>query len=198
VNTAIITCIIVVCLAAAELVARHTKLPAPLLRKLVHTSTAVIVCITAVYFDYKNYIYVGSLFTILLLLARRWHPLDSLRDRSEKSFGDILFPLGIAATALIAPNANTFIGAILILGFADTMAYYIGRNMPSVKLFFNKTLAGSLGFVLCASLVAALFLPLPFAVITAVACGLTELASPSGSDNFTVPLVACVMFVFLH
>ncbi len=195
-NVVWITLILVGCLGAAEVAARVSGLSAALSRKLVHTGTALAACATAVWFGYRNYIWVGLVFLVLLSAARRWFPLHSLSDRSE-SYGEVWFPVGVTLAALVAPTTEVFVAAILILGVCDTVAYYAGTGIRSPELLFGKTLAGSVGFALVATAISAWLVPWPAAMLIGCLSAVAEHLSPRGSDNLTVPVVASALLAAL-
>lgn len=187
--------IISVFLVAVEFLTIRFNIPRIHTRKIVHTGSALLIVLVALLFDWRLFILLGPLFFIVLILARRFHPLESLRDRSNESFGEILFPLGVTVAALLCPTQITFVVTVLILGISDTAAFYIGRAIKSPRLLHKKSVAGSLAFFITAFIIALLSTNFPLAVSVAIVTTLVELASPKGTDNLSIPSVAALLFM---
>jgi phytol kinase len=175
-----------------ELVARRWRPPAELSRKLAHVGSALLAAVSCLWLDHHWYVIIGIAFTVVLLLARRFLPLRSLNSRSERSWGELLFGLGVAVAALIADGTTSFVLAVLILGLSDTAAYLVGRRSPVRPLLLGRTVGGSTAFLITTFLIALPAGLVPAAVV-AVACTLAELVSPRGTDNLTVPALAAVL-----
>jgi dolichol kinase len=90
---------------------------------------------------------------------------------------------------------------VLVLGIGDPAAAWAGKSWGRLKLYGNKSLVGSLAFVISGALVALAFLlafypALPWsnrvaAALIAAFCGaLAELFSTRVDDNLTVPIAA--------
>ena len=99
--------------------------------------------------------------------------------------------------ALFAPRRAAEIG-VVVLGVADPAAGLIGRRFGRTRIRANRSLEGTLGFVVVGALAAGAWLslgsgmPLPalgiVAGVGAVAGALTELGSTRLDDNFTIPV----------
>lgn len=170
-----------------ELAARYTKISHVIIRKIGHVGLSLTIAGLAYFLGSAIFIPIGFGFFVVALVLRRFGRLRSVSDFST-SYGEILFPLGLGVTALLAQSTPDFITCLLILGLADTAAFIIGRHIKSPKLVFNKTLAGSSAFFVVAAIIIYLstgnWLALPAALLLAI----IELDSPRGSDNFTVPV----------
>jgi len=84
------------------------------------------------------------------------------------------------------------------MGLSDTAGYAAGKWLKRPRLLFGKTLPGSLAFFLSALIICLPFgLPLPHAVLLAAVGAVTELASPYGLDNATVPPLTGLVFMLL-
>ena len=99
--------------------------------------------------------------------------------------------------SLFAPLRACEVG-VVVLGLADPAAGIIGRRFGRTRLRANRSLEGTLGFVVVGALAAAGWLalvhPLPVATLAllaavgGVAGALTELLSTRLDDNFTIPV----------
>ncbi len=196
-HTAIIIAVAVVGGLAAIGIMLKLQLPIPWMRKITHLSAMALVIFFAALFGYKLFITTGLIFAILLLLMRFIRPPKALTGKETlDSYGESIFFVGVAATAFIASSLWLFIIPIAILGLADTAAYVIGRSIPSPKLIFSKTLAGSLAFIVVAFCLFLIVAPLWLALVGAVVTSFAELIGTKGSDNVTVPVVAVLLLTF--
>jgi dolichol kinase len=154
----------------------------------------------------------GTLLVIFLALeiSRRFSPrwnellLSGLRPIARpREFDHVnsstYYLVGLCLLVPIA-SRSAVVTAVLILAFADPAAAWIGKRLGRRKLYRNKSLAGSLAFLVVAVAVAwpylALFGPglslgraCLLAVEGAVAGTLAELLSGRLDDNLTVPVV---------
>lgn len=170
------------------------KFPTAWIRKLSHVGSMFLIIIGAFVFNYKIFITVGIVFAVLLLLIKLLHPPKALKTaEARQSYGEVLFFVGVALTALLANSTPHFVIPVAILGLADTTAYVVGRSVRSRQLIFSKTLAGSLGFIVVAFFLLLLAAPWPLALLGAYVTGLAELVGLRGSDNITVPVVAALL-----
>jgi dolichol kinase len=109
----------------------------------------------------------------------------------------------MTALLLLASTGSTLLSVVgvAVLGFADPAAATVGRRFGRVKLANNRTLEGSLTFVIvgtAAAFVALMLLaappPAPLALAVALAAAtsgaLAELFARRVDDNFLIPLVA--------
>lgn len=197
INGLLVSAILLVGLVLFELVARRTKISKTAIRKVVHVGMCLLLIGLTFFFDYKVMILVGVFFTILLIAARRYFRLYSLRDRSDESWGEIFFPIGIGLTAAIATTQQIFIAGVLILAITDTIAFVVGRRFPGAyKITYNRTVAGSgAGLIATFIILAALGFPLLTSVIVTIGVTVGEIFSRRGADNLTLPGIAAILLV---
>jgi dolichol kinase len=103
--------------------------------------------------------------------------------------------------ALFAPLRAAEVG-VVVLGLADPAAGFIGRRFGKTRLRKNRSLEGSLGFVVVGALAAGAWLAvsggvaLPALAVLAVVGGvvgaLTEIGSTRLDDNFTIPVTVAL------
>lgn len=182
-------------LAFMEWATIHFNIPRIHSRKIVHVGTSLLVILFAHLFGWSLFIFLGALFVVILGLIRLIHPLESISDRTKESLGEILFPLGVMIAASICQTQLSFLTTVLILGLADTFAFYIGNLVKSPQLIHGKTVAGSLAFFAIAFLISLasgnILLAFTLASVTMIA----ELMGTRGLDNVTVPCVAALVFL---
>ena len=189
--------ILVAAVVLNEYLTKILEIPTFLSRKTIHLLGSIIVCVGALFIDYKLYILIAVAFIPIMLMFRS-RKLKSLSDRQAKSYGEMLFPAGIGLGALLAPSQDIFIAAILVLGISDTLAFFTGKYIKSPKIIFDKTMLGSFTFFLSTFIILALFAPsIWLAIVIALLATIVELFSSRGLDNLTIPPVISLSFVLL-
>lgn len=174
-----------------------------LLRQLIHASGVFVVVLSYI-IPVKALIIICLALLVFLVIIFRWDhylhipifsPILRYCKRSEDEMGSIYFFLGIIITLFLFQHhlavANA---AILILLFGDSASTLVGERWGKVKLPFqeNKTLEGSLAFLVVGFIGALTQLTLIPALSGALTGALTEAYSPI-DDNLTIPLVAGLM-----
>ena len=85
------------------------------------------------------------------------------------------------------------IPALLIMSFSDSAAAIIGKKYGKTKIF-NKTLEGSLAFLLTSFVIVIFFIPdidFTFSIIAIIASTIVELMPKSNlDDNLLIPIVS--------
>lgn len=195
--------IFIVIFLLAEVI-RHFRPSYPeLSRKFVHFSAGL----TALSFPY----YIKSHWTILLLaagfsliigLAKMKGMLQSVHGIQRKSYGAMLFPVSVYLLFLLAREKPVlYFVSILVMTVSDTLAAVIGDRYGSIKYDvegITKSLEGSTVFFfvtfLCVHLSFLLMTGIGkiesvlMALVIALLVTGFEAISPTGSDNFFVPL----------
>jgi dolichol kinase len=117
----------------------------------------------------------------------RRHEIRRLSGASYLLLGCLITSLLYGKPIVVASCTYIIVG--------DTFAAIFGQNIKSPKIFQNKTVMGSIGF-LGASLLAALLLyrftgilPLSHLIIGALAASLFEALPLPLDDNFSVPII---------
>jgi dolichol kinase len=117
----------------------------------------------------------------------------------RKTYGAFLLPvsIGIAYYVSVWKQDNLFfILPIFVLAISDPLACYFGTTYKSKVLKSNKTVIGTLVFflstlIICTTILlhrSANFKSVGIALCISVIASGTELISPNGSDNLTIPL----------
>jgi len=185
--------IMLIALLAGEEFARRSHISPAIMRKIGHVGMSLLVIAVGLIVGRHGVIEVSAFFALLLFFLHFFRPLKSISDRHSGSLGEVFFPIGVALTAFIAPTNADFVAAVLVLGLADTTAYFAGTRIKSPKLPFHKSIAGSLGFFVVASIillfVTSWFWALPFAA----ALTIVEFLGAFGLDNLFIPVVAALL-----
>jgi dolichol kinase len=171
-----------------------------LLRQLIHISGVFVVLLSYI-FTWNVLIALCIAIIVFLLIINRVDRYYNLPffsfilrkcRRSEDEKGFIFFFIGIIITLIIFQfNQAIANAAILILLFGDAASTLIGRKWGKVKWPFqkNKTLEGSLAFILVGTILALTQINIIPALIGATAGAFVEVYSPI-DDNIPIPIVA--------
>jgi dolichol kinase len=168
-------------------------------RKFVHVLGGVAAVVLGLFYQLGDVTIVVATFVVIMLPVRifLYQEVKSLYAVSRRSYGEVLFPAGVALAAAIAPSTNQYLAAMLMLGFSDTAAALVGQHFPwgAYRVFSHqKTITGSLAFAASAA-TACCITGLPFATALAVVCAGTavEAVGINGTDNLLVPVVAALV-----
>ena len=165
-------------------------------------SAAVFTAMLPLVISFAEIAALGLAFAALMALSLRVGIFNAIHGVSRTTYGEICFPLGIAALAVICPSELPFAFGVLVLGVCDSLAALVGgrygrRVVPLVET--RKTLWGTGTFlVACFALGVMLMLPtgvsvsyaLAAAAAMAIALTPVELFLTYGLDNLVLPIVA--------
>ena len=184
--------------------------PAPeLARKLAHISAAVFAAALPLALSFPQIAALGLVFAAAMAVSIRIRLLTSIHGVARTTYGEVLFPLGIAVLALAVPSPLPFAYGVLVLGLGDGLAALVGMRLGTrvVPLLpTRKTLWGSGTFLVVsfalgvALLVAGGVAPLrAAAAAAAIAVALTpvELLLTYGLDNLFLPALGGLLLAGL-
>lgn len=189
--------------AAVEVTARHVRGLSPeLVRKLAHMSSAVLASLLPLVLGFGQIALLGILFAGVMAASQRLGVFTAIHGVSRETYGEVLFPLGIAVLALACPSPAPFTFGVLVLGLGDGFAALVGerfgrRRIPLLRT--RKTLWGTGAFLAVSLVLGATFLSatgvspsyaLAAGAVMAVALTPIELFLTRGFDNLALPLVA--------
>lgn len=183
----------------AETVKRSTRIPATVTRKFMHVTSAIVSMWLPTYLSPSWMLVLAGLFTAVLTASKLLKVLSSIHDVPRKTWGEVVFPLGIGLSAWLlyfspwAPGSpqlatNAYRFGLLTMGILDFVAE-LGGQIPSPKLWFGKSVAGSLSFF-GVGIILCLAHGMPFSwSLVAVVAGLTASESllGRGLDNLALP-----------
>jgi len=181
-----------------------------LLRKAFH-QMSIVIPIFYVLFGKKYTLYLLVSSTIIFIL----HDLIRYYNKTYNGFfnnyfGDLLRQNekkeSIASTYLLISftvitflfKKNIVITSMLFLIISDAAAAIAGKKFGRIKIF-NKTLEGSLSFLITALIIAVPVMKLPLyqGIIGAFTAAVIELLPVKVSDNLTVPIVSAVVMTLV-
>lgn len=196
----------------AEKMRRDHHLKPEVTRKFVHISVGSFIAFWPFFMPHWM-VYLACLaFVTVIVMSRYFGYFRSIHSVERKTWGDLLFPIGIAITMAIAQTDWIFAVAILHMSLADGTAALVGEKWGgkhAYKVFgFKKTILGNLSFGLVSVLIMAClvwgvdagFSNLGFSALIWIPLIATflEAVSVKGSDNLVVPIVLSIMLNLLH
>ncbi len=195
-----------VILFVSEYLWHKTHLKGEFARKFVHIVAGSYIAFFPLWLSYGWIMVLAIGFMIANLVNRYSTVFHAIHAIKRKTWGDILFGLGIFLCAALRPEAWLFTTAILHVSLADGLAAVVGARFGKrrYKIFDHvKTPIGSLAFfltsmaiILCIGVAAGelshFSLPalLIFLPITAT---LLENVSGFGTDNITLPIAVLLI-----
>ena len=195
-------------LTFCEFLNRKMKVGTEYTRKLSHIAAVFCAMLFPYLFQNVGYVLVLSgLFFVMLVIARRKRIIPSVDNVERKTGGSYFLTLGICIPyylSVVFENPVSFMLPMLIFAISDPLAGLVGSKwIKSKRIINNKTIAGSLAFLFSSLVICMLYFNyvhdkpvIALSLMIAVATSVTELLSGRGTDNFTVPLVACVILLF--
>jgi dolichol kinase len=180
-------------------------------RKLFHATNAALISAALLLLDLSQTqasLALGTIFLVLfigdlirlnvaaanVLFFRVFRRLASPRD-AEGMTSSTWYALGVFLVVAVTPM-HIAISAILVLGFCDPLASYVGVRWGR-RPFLAGTLEGSAAFVILAASILLFRHPPAIALSVAVVAGLVERRSWPLDDNLTVPVVCAALLTWL-
>ena len=180
-------------------------------RKLFHAKNAALISASLLILDLSQTqasLVLGSIFLVLFvgdlirlnaawanaMFFRVFRGLASPRDAKGVA-SSTWYAFGVFLVVAFAPM-HIAISAILVLGFCDPVASYVGVRWGQ-RPFLGGTVEGSTAFVIVAASILLLRHPPAIALGVAVVAGLMERRSWPLDDNLTVPVVCAALLTLL-
>jgi len=198
-------------IAGAEYL-RRRGWPALMTRKSAHAAGALVSCALPVFISRTAAISIGGGASLLLWATGRNNMLRGIHDGGRDSAGAVLFPAGLALSALFfwKSDAAVFQWSALLFGLADGVAGAGGEMLGrrNYSLTGPKTLEGSLLCLAASVLVLAAFVQVQrgfggawdVAAVAAGALAVTAVESALGKgwDNVGVPVAGGAVLLLLR
>jgi phytol kinase len=184
-------------LLLTEFLVSHITLPPEASRKIVHIGSSLTTILLTLFLTLEQIAVIAAVFVLFLFTIRSFYKWKSLDGVLRESLGEVFFPLGVLAASLLSQSVSVFIASMLVLGFADSAAHFVGirygkRRIPGT----SKTYIGSLAMFTVTFLIITTFVNSPVyqLLMTSSFIAMAEAISQKGSDNLTVPLT-CVLLL---
>lgn len=182
-------------------------------RKISHILCAIITALLPLYLDLNEAIYCLIALILLAASTKVLNTFKRIELSDKKNLGTIYFPAGGLLTALLFWNVDTkiFMGSILVLGFADSLAAIFGKRYGKLNIISGtkKTYVGSITFFLVTLIIFSFFyalsinleniliIKLILIVLASMVVTVVEFLSPKATDNILIPLSSGIVLYML-
>jgi len=195
-----------------EVAYRKFHMPFLFSRKLSHISGSVVSFLLPYFVSHFTAVGIGLFFTLVIFFSKKKNYFKSIHDKGCLSIGEVLYPLGIALSALfIWPlSIIAYQGSCLVLGLSDGFAGYFGakygkKNYCVIKGL--KTIEGTIIFFIFTIIIFLIYSFLYSSQISTLgtiliclyALGVTfiEALFSGGWDNLIIPVTAGVALLLI-
>lgn len=205
VNALIAAAGIAAILVISEIAWKRTHLQDELARKFVHISSGLFIATLGFWVDYTWIMVLAVGFVVANVINRYTNYFHAINAVKRKSWGDVLFGVGVFAVAYFEPSAWLFAAAILQVSLADGLAAVAGvtygKKHGRYYLFGQpKSVIGSTVFLIASCVVIVFVLSLdnyyadpvalwPVAIMLPLLLVCIENLAVYGTDNVFLPLV---------
>jgi phytol kinase len=194
-------------LMVAEKIQKNERLNPEVTRKFIHITVGSFVAFWPFLMpDWVIYL-ISAAFVAVILITRFSGLFPSIHKVPRKTWGDVLFPVGIGLTLWLAQDAWIFTAAILHLSLADGFAALAGEKYGKSNAYkilgYKKTFAGNLAFFMISLAITMgliWFEPGSFSTIAGpmlllvpIFATTIESLSVRGSDNILVPVLLTLL-----
>lgn len=193
--------IVAIILGASEIMWRNKMIKGEYARKFIHILAGGFAAFMPFWLSY-NWIALFGLGVICLgLINHNYHFIKAGLSIERRSYGDILFAMGILIAALMRPNKWIFTAATLQVALADGMAAIIGHRYgkhrytlfghtktPIGTLTFFVFSQATIGVLFALSGLSADYSRISLYVLLPLTLTALENISGYGTDNLTLPV----------
>jgi dolichol kinase len=192
-------------LLITEKAAKEKKLSLELSRKIPHVAGSLAIATWPFFVSMQTVAVLGLVFTVAALAVIKLKLFPHARLVDRRSWGEVLFGLGVTFAALIGPSKWVFAAAMLYLGVADSVAALVGKRKGKrvYQLFGQiKTIEGSLAFLATSTIITAwVILIAPtgldwawlMVIMLPIGGTIIEGCAPLGLDNLLLPVFVSIM-----
>lgn len=169
-------------------------------RKSLHIIIGSYVASWPFYISFEEIQLISIALLAVVALSHKLKIFHAIIDIKRRSWGDLLYALGIGITATLTDQPWIFAIAILHMSLCDGLAGLIGNHYGKKNRYYilgqPKSLVGSLVFAASSFVVLLLFVPSNLGVslgayifVIPIIATLIESIGIYGSDNLMVPIV---------
>lgn len=194
--------VIFLLLRLAEYLRKTGRMHGEISRKFVHITVGTFIAFWPFFIDIVWVQFMCLAFFVVVLASRYFKWFPAIHGIERKTWGDILFPLGIGLTVLVADSPWIFAAAMLHLSLADGFAAVVGEKHGRTNRYlvfgYPKSYVGSATFlVISVGILAGLLILSPqFSAVGAsmllwlpLIATVLENVATKGMDNIIVPVV---------
>lgn len=211
INALFATAIIFVLLLVSEQLWNDKQIRGEYARKFVHVIAGTFIAFLPFWISYGWVALLALGFLAANLLNRFTKLFHAINTITRKSWGELLFGVGILFAALLRPNKWMFAGAILQVAIADGFAALIGTRYGknTYKLYgHTKSPIGTTTFYVASLLITFLTIhygggavathKLASLIVVPLTLAVVENLSGYGTDNVTLPMGFLVLLTVLN
>lgn len=180
-------------------------------RKFIHILAGCWIAFWPLYLPFDGIFVLGCVALTLLIYSRITRLFHAIYAVKRKTYGDILFAVGIVISAYLAQADWIFTVSILFLALADGGAALLGRSWGTSSEYFvfgkkslRKSIVGTIGFICLAYLSLGIGwvmggedimrqYPVTAFVFVPILATVFENTMPYGFDNVFTPLIATII-----
>lgn len=192
-------------LVASEVLWRAKLIRGESARKMLHIIIGSYVASWLYFLTFRQIQLLSLAMLAGVIVSHKYHIFHAINDVKRKTWGDILYAVGLGLTALFAEQPWIFALAILHMSVADGLAGLVGTSFgksSSYKVFgHTKSAAGTVTFVVASFVLLLAFSQnhpseittmvlvfVPFVLAAAENIGVL------GTDNILIPVLTVLLF----
>ncbi len=144
-------------------------------------------------------------FVILNAISLQTKMFGTMETSERKTRGTVFYPLALAAITYLywsASDMDAVVAASMVMAYGDGVAALVGTELGkrAHKLRGNKTIEGSLSFVIAATVATAMTTTggWPAAFALGLAGSAIEAWTPGDLDNVTVPFAVAMLWSYIN
>ena len=194
---------------AVQLLFRRNIVAGEYSRKLIHILVALWMATWRFSLTHLEVAYLCMILLMGIILIRRMQWFESIFGVDRVTYGDLMFVIGIMATAQIFASPMVYAVAVSTLGLADGAAAVIGNKFGKNKYNVfgsKKSIAGALASFTAAAIIGLFFwmegsevdpgwiIAGAHIIAASILISCTEFISFKGLDNISLPLITGLLY----
>lgn len=195
---------IFITLVASEALWRAKILRGEAARKTLHIIIGSYVATWPFYISFTQIQWISLALLIVVALSHKLKIFHAIIDIKRRTWGDLLYAIGIGLTAFMTNEPWIFAIAILHMSLCDGLAGLLGNHYGKKNRYYilgqPKSIVGSVVFLVTSFLVMTLLVPSnldlslgAYIFVIPIVATLIESIGVYGSDNVVVPAVLVYM-----
>lgn len=196
-------------LVLTEVLWRNNSLRGESARKLVHIVVGSYVAFWPFLISFQAIQIISVAFLLVVGLSLKFGIFKAIHGVARRTWGEVLFAVGIGLTAVLTKQPWVFTACILHMSVADGFAALAGKRWGKGNRYYvgghEKSLVGTFVFWFCSLLITGLaIVNLPalqadasvYLFLIPLATSLIENIGIGGTDNVFVPLLVYLVLTF--
>ncbi len=181
---------------------RSNRLRGESARKLIHIIVGSYVAFWPFFISFEAIQAISAAFLLVVVISQRFDIFKAIHGVARRTWGEVLFAVGIGLIAVLATEPWIFAACILHMSVADGFAALAGKRWGKGNRYkvdgHEKSVVGTTVFWFCSLIIIGVtiyFVPelqavaQPILIWLPLAAALTENIGIGGTDNVLVPLL---------